>query len=84
MPSHTSSAGNNWRSRKLWFSAGAIASLLVGLKFATQDPAFPALYSTYVGGVVGITALLLAGNVATKWTPGAKETAKARDEESAG
>jgi len=52
-----------WLSRKLWFSVFAIGMLYQGLVVAISNPAFFAIYSTFVGGVVGIAGLFLAGNV---------------------
>lgn len=54
---------HEWLSRKLWFSVFAIGMLYAGLRIATDSLAFSALYSTFVGGVVGIAGLFLAGNV---------------------
>ncbi len=63
-----------WRSRKLWFSVFAIFIVYLGLRLAAGNDTFKPLYETFVGGVVGISALFLAGNlggkfVSTKATP---------------
>jgi len=73
---------HNWRSRKLWFSVFSIVTLYWALLQAQESEVFRPMYETFVGGVVAITGLLLAGNVVAKWTPGTK-TKKKDDEESA-
>lgn len=62
-----SSSNHNWRSRKLWFSAFAIGMLYLGARDAADSDGFRAVYEAFVGGVVTVTGLLLAGNVTAKW-----------------
>lgn len=54
---------HEWLSRKLWFSVFAVVMLYQGMVIAIANPAFFTIYSTFVGGVVGIAGLFLAGNV---------------------
>lgn len=62
-----SSSNHNWRSRKLWFSVFAIGVLYLGARDAAVSDGFRAVYEAFVGGVVTVTGLLLAGNVTAKW-----------------
>lgn len=54
---------HEWLSRKLWFSVFSVVMLYQGMVIAIANPAFFTIYSTFVGGVVGIAGLFLAGNV---------------------
>lgn len=54
---------SEWLSRKLWFSAFAVFMLYLGMKIAVDSPAFATIYSSFVGGVVTISGMFLAGNV---------------------
>lgn len=83
----SSSNAHNWRSRKLWFSGFAIGVLYLGARDAADSDGFRAVYEAFVGGVVTVTGLLLAGNVTAKWlgpksAPEAKSKKTATSEES--
>lgn len=83
MPSSTSSSKErNWRSRKLWFSAFAVGVLYLGARNAADSDGFRAVYEAFVGGVVTITGLLLAGNVTAKWL-GPKSAPETKSKKSA-
>lgn len=69
--------GNGWRSRKLWFSVFAICMIYKGAALALTSKAFEPIYSTMVGGMVGIAGMFLVGNVSSKWV-GAKGEATKR------
>jgi hypothetical protein len=58
---------NGWKSKKLWFAAGAIASIFVGAVLAAFLAPIAPLYGDMVGGIVAVTGLFLTGNVANKW-----------------
>ncbi len=73
---------HEWLSRKLWFSVFAIGMLYAGLRGAIELPAFAAIYSTFVGGVVGIAGLFLAGNVIAGKLGGSAVVAAAKPENS--
>lgn len=55
------------KSRKLWFSIFAIAVIFVGAILAAHWAAMISVYSTMVGGVLGVVGAYLTGNVAQKW-----------------
>ena len=65
-----------WKSRKLWFSVFAIGMIYAGAKTAIESKAFESVYSTMVGGIVGIAGMFLVGNVSTKWVAAKGEAAK--------
>ena len=69
---------HEWLSRKLWFSVFVVVMLYQGMVIAIANPAFFTIYSTFVGGVVGIAGLFLAGNVIAGklGVPAASATAK--------
>lgn len=54
----------------MWFSVFAILALLTGLHLTEDSAALATVYSSYAGSVVGITALIIAGNVSSKWVNG--------------
>lgn len=54
------------KSRKLWFSVFSIVTIALGGVAAAVWPAFLPVYETFVGGVVAISGLYLAGNVTQK------------------
>ena len=54
------------KSRKLWFSVFCVAVLFVGMAFIAYHEAAIGLYDTFVGGVVGLAGIYLAGNVGSK------------------
>lgn len=57
-------------SRKLWFSVFAIAVITAGALYGSHHAAFSPLYDTMVGGVIGVVAAFLTGNVVGKWVTG--------------
>lgn len=59
------SDGGPW-SRKLWFSIGTVACIMLGGVAFALIPGFRDGYSTYVEGLLGIAGLFLGGNVANK------------------
>lgn len=54
------------KSRKLWFSIFAITVIFVGALLAAKWGSIAPLYSTMVGGVLGVVGAYLTGNVAQK------------------
>lgn len=63
-----------WKSRKLWFSVFAVASLYFGMKVASTEATLRPLYESFVGGVVAISGMFLIGNVGAKWVSGKTAT----------
>jgi hypothetical protein len=59
---------NGWYSRKLHFSL-LVLFTIVGLTFAGNWlPGVAAQLGTAVGGILGVLALYLGGNIASKWS----------------
>lgn len=56
-----------YKSRKLAFCFFAVVVMFIGACVACKCAGFASIYSTFVGGVMGVVALLLTGNVATKF-----------------
>jgi hypothetical protein len=61
---HWSDSG--YKSRKMWFAVFAIGVLFVGMVFVINHGAAIGLYDAFVGGVVGVAGLFIAGNVGAK------------------
>ena len=58
---------DTWKSKKLWFGVGAIVTLFsYALVSSLWIPPMLPLFDSFVGGVVGITGIVIAGNVANK------------------
>ena len=57
-------------SRKLHLAVLTQLSILGSALLSTQIPSLQPLYSTLVGGLTGIFALYLGGNVGTRWVHG--------------
>lgn len=55
-----------WKSRKVWFGVFAVLALLVGLKLTADSVIVAGNYPSFVGGVTGVTGLVIAGNVGAK------------------
>lgn len=55
------------KSRKLWFSVFSITIIFVGGVLAAHWAAVAAIYSTMVGGILGVVGAYLTGNIAQKW-----------------
>lgn len=55
------------KSRKFWFAIGTSALLFVGGLVAASCPAFGANYETLTGGLLGVLAIYLGGNVGAKY-----------------
>lgn len=82
---NSSKRKHEWLSRKLWFSVFAVLMLFLGLHAAIDSTAFAAVYSAFVGGVVSISGLFLAGNViAGKLSPAASAKTEPTSEETPG
>lgn len=58
---------NGFKSRKLWFSVFAVATIFGGATLGAHWTSFAPLYDTLVGGIVAVAGLFLTGQVATKW-----------------
>lgn len=56
-----------WKSRKIWFGVGTQLMILAGAFVAAKMSTFGPFYSEMVSGLVGVCAIVLTGNVATKW-----------------
>lgn len=54
------------RSRKLWLAAGTSLGIVGVALLAARIPALVPLFDTLVGGLLGVLALYLGGNVAAK------------------
>lgn len=58
---------DTWKSKKLWFGVGAICAMFgFALVSSLWIPAMVPLFDGFVGGVVGVTGIVIAGNVANK------------------
>ncbi len=56
------------KSRKLWLAVGTSVAIVISGVVAAKFPTIGPLYDTMVGGLLGVLALYLSGNVATKYT----------------
>lgn len=75
-----------YASRKLWYSVGTSIAIVVVGTFSGFWPPFRPGLETVVGGLLGVLALYLGGNVSNKWvvaknlvTKTAEEAAKKID-----
>ena len=58
---------DTWKSKKLWFSVGVIATALVyAILSATFIPNLGSYYDSFTGTLQFITGVYLTGNVANK------------------
>lgn len=59
-----------FKSRKFWFAVLTQFCILATALLSTAIPSLQPLYATIVGGVTGVFALYLGGNVSTRWVHG--------------
>lgn len=59
-------ADSGLSSRKLWFGIGTSAAIVLGGIFYAFVEGFRTGYETYIGGLMGVLALYVGGNVANK------------------
>ena len=64
---------DGFKSRKFIFSIFSIVTIFAGAIIAAKIEGMSPLYATMVGGVIGVVAAYLTGNVAERFTEKKKE-----------
>lgn len=71
---------HGYKSRKFWLAFYGLLILFVAAIMAEHRPVMAALYSTLVGGVIGVVSAYFGGNVAQKWVA-TKQTAQPQEQD---
>lgn len=58
---------SRYKSRKFWFAMWSTLLIFLGGFLGAKIAGFAPLYDTMVGGIVGVVAAFLTGNVVGKW-----------------